>query len=175
MFMTMVAKDLAIIGEIDPAVDPETGPRLDENAEFVASLNTSSGPMKVKRIPCLRSGGRIGVLTPTSFWPTEFCSCLRSATLTLLSKIELNRSSFGSAELEVGASIATNWSSFTVNCIASVTSLSFLMEGHRNLIPRLPTRSCREACLLGLPLCFMPSLSQNPLACVAFEKSDLKL
>ena len=51
MFMTMLAKDLAVIGEVDPSVDPENSARLNENAEFVASLNTSSGPIKVVRIP----------------------------------------------------------------------------------------------------------------------------
>ena len=51
MFMTMLAKDLVVIGEIDPSVDQENSARLDENAKFVASLNTSSGPIQVKRIP----------------------------------------------------------------------------------------------------------------------------
>ncbi len=51
MFMTMLDKNLAVIAEVDPSVDPENSARLDENAEFVASLNTSSGPIKVVRIP----------------------------------------------------------------------------------------------------------------------------
>ncbi len=51
MFMTMLKKNLCVIAEIDPAVDPENSARMNENAKFVSTLNTSSGPMKVLRIP----------------------------------------------------------------------------------------------------------------------------
>ena len=51
MFMTMLDKNLAIVGEIDPAVDPTNSEILNRNAKFISSITTSSGPIRVKRIP----------------------------------------------------------------------------------------------------------------------------
>ena len=51
MFMTMVAKNIAVIGEIPPTEDPTNSARLNETARFVSTISTSAGPIQVKRIP----------------------------------------------------------------------------------------------------------------------------
>ena len=51
MFMTMLSKNLAVIAEISPSVDPVNSARLNETARFVSKITTSSGPIVVKRIP----------------------------------------------------------------------------------------------------------------------------
>ena len=51
MFMTMLNKNLAIIAEIDPAIDSENSEILNESARIVSSITTSNGPIQVKRIP----------------------------------------------------------------------------------------------------------------------------
>jgi len=51
MFMTMVAKNIAVIGEISPSDDPTNSARLNETARFVSTIPTSAGPVQVKRIP----------------------------------------------------------------------------------------------------------------------------
>lgn len=51
MFMTMLGKNLAVVGEIDPAVDSENSAILNEAARIVSSYTTSDGPITVKRIP----------------------------------------------------------------------------------------------------------------------------
>ncbi len=51
MFMTMLGKNVAVIAEIDPAIDPQNSAQLDKTAEFISSVTTSLGPIKVKRIP----------------------------------------------------------------------------------------------------------------------------
>lgn len=51
MFMTMLGKNLAVVGEIDPAVDSENSAILNEAARVVSSYTTSDGPITVKRIP----------------------------------------------------------------------------------------------------------------------------
>ena len=51
MFMTMLGKNLAVVGEIDPAVDSENSAILNEAARVISSYTTSDGPITVKRIP----------------------------------------------------------------------------------------------------------------------------
>jgi agmatine/peptidylarginine deiminase len=51
MFMTMLGKNLAVVAEIDPAVDSENSAILNEAARIVSSYTTSDGPITVKRIP----------------------------------------------------------------------------------------------------------------------------
>jgi len=51
MFMTMVDKNLAIVGEIDPMVDPTNSAILEANAKFLSTITTSAGPIRVRRIP----------------------------------------------------------------------------------------------------------------------------
>ena len=51
MFMTMVAKNIAVIGEIPHSEDPTNSARLNETARFVSTIPTSAGPIQVKRIP----------------------------------------------------------------------------------------------------------------------------
>ncbi|MBT5916750.1 MAG: hypothetical protein HOH60_10415 [Opitutae bacterium] len=51
MFMTMLGKNLAVVGEIDPIVDSENSAILNEVARVISSYTTSDGPITVKRIP----------------------------------------------------------------------------------------------------------------------------
>ena len=51
MFMTMLEKNVAVIGEIDPVIDSVNSSILNESAKIVSSITTSSGPIQVKRIP----------------------------------------------------------------------------------------------------------------------------
>jgi agmatine/peptidylarginine deiminase len=51
MFMTMLSNNLAVICEIDPAVDPANSALLNENAKLISSVTSSAGPVVVKRIP----------------------------------------------------------------------------------------------------------------------------
>ena len=54
--MTMVAKNIAVIGEIPPTEDPTNSARLNETARFVSTISTSAGPIEVKRIPLHLNG-----------------------------------------------------------------------------------------------------------------------
>lgn len=51
MFVSLVAKNIAIVGQISPGIDPESSKNLDETANILSTLNTTVGPMRVKRIP----------------------------------------------------------------------------------------------------------------------------
>ena len=51
MFMTLVAPNIAVVGEFDPADDPDNARQLDAVAAQLAQAQTRSGSMKVVRIP----------------------------------------------------------------------------------------------------------------------------
>ena len=51
MFATFTAPDTVVVGSYHPAEDPVNAALLDRNAEKLASLKTSSGPLRVVRIP----------------------------------------------------------------------------------------------------------------------------
>lgn len=51
MFMSMLGKNLAVVGEITRSGDPENRAVLDKNAEYISKITTSAGPIKVVRIP----------------------------------------------------------------------------------------------------------------------------
>jgi len=51
MFMSMLGKNLAVVGEITSSGDPENRDLLDKNADYLSKISTSSGPIKVVRIP----------------------------------------------------------------------------------------------------------------------------
>ncbi len=51
MFMTLVARDIAVVATLDADEDPVNARRLDEAAAQVAKAQTRSGPMRVHRIP----------------------------------------------------------------------------------------------------------------------------
>ena len=48
MFVTLVAKNIAIVGQVSPEVDPDSSRNLDETANILTTLNTSIGPMRAK-------------------------------------------------------------------------------------------------------------------------------
>lgn len=51
MFVSFAAEDLALVGRLDPAADPENAAILDEAAALLAGKPTSLGPLRVERIP----------------------------------------------------------------------------------------------------------------------------
>jgi agmatine/peptidylarginine deiminase len=51
MFCTLVAPNVAVVGQIDPHQDAENARILDEGAAVLRSTHTRSGPMQVVRIP----------------------------------------------------------------------------------------------------------------------------
>lgn len=51
LFCVFLSKDLVVVGEYDPAVDAINASILDRAAEILSSIQTSSGPMRVARIP----------------------------------------------------------------------------------------------------------------------------
>jgi agmatine/peptidylarginine deiminase len=51
MFMTLLDKNLAVVAEMDPALDSENSALLNEAADIISSISTPSGPMEVRRIP----------------------------------------------------------------------------------------------------------------------------
>jgi len=57
MFATFTSPDTVVVGEYDAAVDPTNALILDRNAERLAGLQTSVGPLKVERIPMPTNAG----------------------------------------------------------------------------------------------------------------------
>ena len=51
MFVTFVARNIAVVGQCDPAVDPVNAGIMDEAAMLLTGVPTSRGPMRVYRIP----------------------------------------------------------------------------------------------------------------------------
>ena len=51
MFLTLVASDVVVVGQLDPAIDRVNAERLDEAAVQLAGVRTKSGAMKVVRVP----------------------------------------------------------------------------------------------------------------------------
>ena len=51
MFMSLLGKNLAVVGEIDRSADPENSAILDKNAQQLSTITTSAGPLRVVRIP----------------------------------------------------------------------------------------------------------------------------
>lgn len=51
MFVTFVARNIAVVGQVDPEADPANAKAMDEAAALLAGEKTSDGPMKVHRIP----------------------------------------------------------------------------------------------------------------------------
>lgn len=107
MFMTMLGKNLAVIGEVDPLVDPENSARLNENAEFVASLNTSSGPIKVVRIPMPPRWGQD--------WRSYTNIILANGILLMPSFSDVDPAIEDRAE-QVYRSVLPNWEVKRINC-----------------------------------------------------------
>ncbi len=51
MFALFISRNTVVVGEYDPRVDPENAAILDRNADYLAKLQTSSGAMRVVRLP----------------------------------------------------------------------------------------------------------------------------
>jgi agmatine/peptidylarginine deiminase len=53
IFLSFLAPDLALIGEVDPRIDPENAAILDHTASVLEGTPTSLGPLRVRRIPLI--------------------------------------------------------------------------------------------------------------------------
>jgi agmatine/peptidylarginine deiminase len=51
MFAAVLAKNVAVVGELDPSIDSVNSERLDLSASHISKSVSSLGPMKVLRIP----------------------------------------------------------------------------------------------------------------------------
>ncbi len=50
MFCTFLGPDLAVVGRIDPVLDPENAARLDQAAERLEGMATRLGPLRIERV-----------------------------------------------------------------------------------------------------------------------------
>jgi len=59
MFATFVAPNIVVVGEYDPKIDPVNADVLNANAELLAKVRTSFGPLRVVRIPMPSNHGSL--------------------------------------------------------------------------------------------------------------------
>ena len=108
MFMTMLNKNLAIIGEIDPAIDSENSDVLNESARIVSSITTSNGPIQVKRIPMPpRSGNE---------WRSYTNVIMANGVLLMPSFSDVDPSIEDRAEQVYKSSLPPDWVVKRINC-----------------------------------------------------------
>lgn len=108
MFMTMLNKNLAIIGEIDPAIDSENSEVLNESAKIVSSITTSSGPIQVKRIPMPPRSG--------NDWRSYTNVILANGVLLMPSFSDVDPSIEDRAEQVYKSSLPPDWVVKKINC-----------------------------------------------------------
>lgn len=108
MFMTMLAKNLAVIAEIEPSVDPENSLILDETAKFVSSITTSAGPIVVKRIPMPPKWG--------NSWRSYTNVIMANGVLLMPSYSDVDPVVENLAEEVFRASLPSGWQVKRINC-----------------------------------------------------------
>jgi agmatine/peptidylarginine deiminase len=121
MFMTMLNKNLAIIGEIDPAIDSENSEVLNESAKIVSSITTSSGPIQVKRIPMPPRSG--------NDWRSYTNVILANGVLLMPSFSDVDPSIEDRAEQVYKSSLPPDWVVKKINCDKLVA-----LRGHLHCI-----------------------------------------
>jgi agmatine/peptidylarginine deiminase len=108
MFMTMLGKNLAIIAEIDPSVDPENSARLNKTAEFISTVTTSAGPIIVKRIPMPPKWG--------SDWRSYTNIIMANGVLLMPSFSNVDKVMEDRAEAVYRSSLPLGWDVKRINC-----------------------------------------------------------
>ncbi|MEC7800986.1 MAG: agmatine deiminase family protein [Verrucomicrobiota bacterium] len=108
MFVTLVAKNIAIVGQVSPGVDPESSRYLDETANTLTTLNTTVGPMRVKRIPMPPKWG--------SDWRSYTNVIMANKVLLMPSFSDVDPAIENQAEAVYRSVLPSDWSIKRINC-----------------------------------------------------------
>lgn len=108
MFVTLVAKNIAIVGQLSPGMDPESSKSLDETANILSTLNTTVGPMRVKRIPMPPKWG--------SDWRSYTNVIMANKVLLMPSFSDVDPSIENQAEAVYRSVLPSDWSIKRINC-----------------------------------------------------------
>ena len=108
MFMTMLGKNLAVVGEIDPAVDSENSAILNEAARVISSYTTSDGPITVKRIPMPPQSG--------NNWRSYTNIIMANGVLLMPSFSNVNPAIENRAEKVYQSTLPPDWVVKRINC-----------------------------------------------------------
>lgn len=108
MFMTMLAKNLAIVGEIDPAIDSVNSAILNDSAKIVSSCTTSDGPVIVKRIPMPPQSG--------NEWRSYTNIIMANGLLLMPSYGDVDPAIENRAEQVYKSSLPPDWEIKRINC-----------------------------------------------------------
>ena len=108
MFMTMLRKNLAIVGEIDPKIDSENSAILNETAKIISSYTTSDGPITVKRIPMPPLSG--------NNWRSYTNIIMANGVLLMPSFSDVDRTIENRAEQVYRSLLPPDWEVEKINC-----------------------------------------------------------
>ena len=108
MFVTLVAKNIAIVGQVSPGIDPESSRYLDETANMLTTLNTTVGPIRVKRIPMPPKWG--------SDWRSYTNVIMANKVLLMPSFSDVDPAIENQAEAVYRSVLPSDWSIKRVNC-----------------------------------------------------------
>ena len=108
MFMTMLRKNLAIVGEIDPKIDSENSAILNETAKIISSYTTSGGPITVKRIPMPPLSG--------NNWRSYTNIIMANGVLLMPSFSDVDRTIENRAEQVYRSLLPPDWEVEKINC-----------------------------------------------------------
>ena len=108
MFVTLVGKNIAVVGQVSPSVDPESSRYLDECADTLTSLNTTVGPMRVKRIPMPPKWG--------SDWRSYTNVIMANKVLLIPSFSDVDPAIENQAEAVYRSVLPSEWSIKRINC-----------------------------------------------------------
>lgn len=106
LFATFTATDSVVIGQLDSQVDPKNAAILDRNAERLRGLPTPAGPLKVSRVPILR--------TPTLRWASYTGVVYLNGTL-LVPKFDAATNEMEQAALATYRRLLPQWNIVSVN------------------------------------------------------------
>ena len=108
MFVTLLDKNIAIVGQVSPGVDPDSSRHLDETADMLASLNTTVGPMKVKRIPIPPKWG--------TDWRSYTNVIIANKLLLMPSYSDVDPAIENKAEAVYRSVLSSDWDIKRINC-----------------------------------------------------------
>ena len=144
MFMTMLGKNVAVIAEIDPGVDPANSAILDSNAKFVSSLNTSDGPILVRRIPMPPKWGK--------HWRSYTNVILANGVLLMPSFSDVDPKIELKAKEVYQSSLPAGWVVKSVNCDKLVSLNGQLHCISYNIPGYVPIDGLLSRAIPGVPL-----------------------
>lgn len=108
MFVTLLAKNIAIVGQVSPGIDPDSSRNLDETANMLASLNTTVGPMRVKRIPMPPKWG--------TDWRSYTNVIIANKLLLMPSFSDVDPAIENKAEAIYRSVLPSDWNVIRINC-----------------------------------------------------------